>query len=99
MTTSYWKVSPSNVTTLMLTLIFFGASAYSQTNGLKANLRSSAAVLTPPIAGGTLPTAPTGGVVVTNQAWVCDACDYGFETLICLDAAAAKAEASLTRHG
>jgi hypothetical protein len=34
-----------------------------------------------------------------RHAWVCDACDYGFETLICLDAAAAKAETSLTRHG
>jgi hypothetical protein len=81
MTKSYWKASPSNVTTLMLTLIFSGASAYSQTNGLKADLRSSAAVLTPPIAGGTLPTAPAGGVVVTNQAWVCDA-SVGFAPVI-----------------
>jgi hypothetical protein len=33
-----------------------------------------------------------------RHAWVCDACDYGFETLICLDAATAKADAPLSRH-
>jgi hypothetical protein len=32
-----------------------------------------------------------------RHAWVCDACDYGFETLICLDAMA-KADAALTHH-
>ena len=75
------KPSPGSLTFLTLALMFPCASAYSQTNGIKADLRSSAAVVTPPVAGGILPTAPAGGVVLANQPWVCDA-EAGFAPVI-----------------
>ncbi len=81
MKTICWKPSPGSVAFLTLFLMFPCASAYSQTNGIKADLRSSSAVITPPIASGTLPTAPAGGVVVANQPWVCDA-SAGFAPVI-----------------
>ena len=81
MKTICWKPSPGSVDFLTLSLMFPCASAYSQTNGIKADLRSSSAVITPPIASGTLPTAPAGGVIVANQPWACDA-SLGFAPVI-----------------
>jgi len=75
------KSSPGSVAFLTLALMFPHASAYSQTNGIQADLRSSAAVTPSPIAGGVLPTAPAGGVIVDNQPWVCDA-SAGFAPVI-----------------
>jgi hypothetical protein len=75
------KPSPGSAVFLTLALMFSYASAFSQTNGIKADLRSSAAVVTPPVAGEVLPTAPAGGVVVANQPWVCDA-SAGFAPVI-----------------
>jgi len=59
--------------TMALATIFLISGSKAQTTGLKADLRSSSAVLTPPITGGVLPTALAGGVVVGTQTWVCDA--------------------------
>ena len=59
--------------TMALATIFLISGSKAQTTGLKADLRSSSAVLTPPVAGGVLPTALAGGVVVGTQTWVCDA--------------------------
>ena len=75
------RPSPGSAAFLTLALIFSLASASAQTNGIKADLRSSAAVVTSPVAGGVLPTAPAGGVVVAGQAWVCDAA-AGFAPVI-----------------
>ena len=68
------------VVILPLAVIFLYASANAQTSGVTADLRSSAAVLTPPIAG-VLPTAPAGGVVAGTQTWVCDA-SMGFAQVV-----------------
>jgi hypothetical protein len=73
MSTICRKFSPGSAAFLTLALMFPFASASSQTNGIKADLRSSAAVLTSPVAGGVLPTAPAGGVVVAGKPWLCDA--------------------------
>ncbi len=81
MKTICWKPSPGSVACLTLALTFPCSSAYSQTNGIKADLRSSSAVIKPPVAGGVLPTAPAGGVVVANQSWICDA-SAGFAPVI-----------------
>ncbi len=75
------KPFPGSALLLTLVLLFPLSSAFAQTNGLKADLRSSAAVITPPIAGGVLPTALAGGVVVASQPWVCDA-SAGFAPVI-----------------
>jgi hypothetical protein len=81
MSTICRKLSPGSAACLALALMFPFASASSQTNGIKADLRSSAAVVTPPIAGGVLPTAPAGGVVVADKTWLCDA-SVGFASVI-----------------
>jgi len=75
------KVSLGYVATLILALTFTHVSARSQTAGVRADLRSSATVLTTPIPGGVLPTAPAGGVVVADQTWVCDAA-VGFAPVV-----------------
>jgi hypothetical protein len=62
-------------------MLFIDASTNAQTSGVKADLRSSAAVVTPPIAGGVLPTAPAGAIVVGPQTWVCDAA-VGFAPVV-----------------
>jgi len=62
-----------NLVILVFAVLFSHASANAQNSGVNADLRSSAAVLTLPIAGGVLPTAPAGGVVVGSQTLVCDA--------------------------
>src|SRR5215469_12918161 len=59
--------------TMVLATIFLVPGSNGQTTGVPADLRSSSAVLTPPIAGGMLPTALAGGVVAGPQVWVCDA--------------------------
>ncbi len=61
------------VAVLPLAMMFLYASANAQSSGVKADLRSSAAVLTPPVAGGAPPTAPAGGIGIGAQVWVCDA--------------------------
>ena len=81
MKTICWRPSLGCAAFLTLALILSCASAYPQTNGIKADLRSSSAVITTPIAGGVLPTAPAGGVVAANQPWVCDA-SAGFAPVI-----------------
>ena len=59
---------------MLLALVgtFVCSNAKAQTSGLKADLRSSAEVLTNPV-GGVPPTAPAGAVSVGQQTWVCDA--------------------------
>jgi hypothetical protein len=61
--------------------MFISASATAQNSGLQADLRSSSAVVSTPIAGGVLPTAPAGAVVVGPQMWVCDA-SVGFAPVV-----------------
>jgi hypothetical protein len=75
------KFSPGSVAFLTFALMFPFASAFSQTNGIKADLRSSAAVVPSPVAGGVLPTAPAGGVVVADKPWLCDASE-GFAPVL-----------------
>src|SRR5215472_2089793 len=70
-----------NLVILAFAALFSHASANAQNSGVNADLRSSAAVLTLPIAGGVLPTAPAGGVVVGLQTWVCDA-SMGFAPVV-----------------
>ena len=66
---------------LALLSTFVCSNAKAQNPGLTADLRSSAAVLTTPVAGGVPPTAPAGGVIVGLQMWVCDASE-GFAPVI-----------------
>ena len=47
----------------------------------QGGLRSSSAVVSTPIAGGVLPTAPAGAVVVGPKTWACDA-SVGFAPVI-----------------
>jgi len=77
----YSKPCPGSAALGALVLLFPLTTAFAQTNGLKADLRSSAAVIAPPVAGGVLPTAPAGGVVVASHPWVCDAAE-GFAPVI-----------------
>jgi hypothetical protein len=72
------KFSTINVTILTLLLC---ASAGAQSSGVKADLRSSAAVLSTPIPDGVAPTAPAGAVVIGGQTWVCDA-SMGFAPVV-----------------
>lgn len=75
------KVSLGKVAIITAAITLIYASAHAQNSGLKANLRSSVAVNTTPIAGGVLPTAPTGGITVGPLTWVCDA-SAGFAPVI-----------------
>ena len=69
------------VTILTLAITFINASATAQNSGVKADLRSSAAVLAAPIEDGVLPTAPAGPVVIGAETWVCDA-SMGFAPVV-----------------
>ena len=73
------KIFLHNMAILLLTVLAICANA--QSSGLKADLRSSAAVVTTPISGGVLPTALAGGIIVAPQTWVCDA-SVGFAPVI-----------------
>jgi hypothetical protein len=76
-----WKDSIRNAAVSTLAVLVFSAGAQAQNSGVQAQLRSSASVLTTPISGGVLPTAPAGGVSVAGQTWVCDASE-GFAPVI-----------------
>jgi hypothetical protein len=75
------KFHTLNLVIFALALTFASAVAKSQNPGIKADLRSSAAFLTTPIAGAVLPTAPAGAIIVGPQTWVCDASN-GFAPVI-----------------
>jgi len=66
---------------LIFAMLFGLASSNAQSSGVNADLRSSSAVLTNPIAGAVLPTAPAGAVVAGPQTWVCDA-SMGFAPVV-----------------
>jgi hypothetical protein len=78
MTTFRLKLSIAQVTLLALTTSFTFTRANAQDSGLQADLRSSAAI---PTRNGVLPTAPAGGVIVSEQTWVCDAA-VGFAPVV-----------------
>jgi hypothetical protein len=60
------------------------AALGAQAAGLQAELRSSAAILSPPPPGMVAPTAPAGGIVIGPQAWTCDAWQ-GFAPVVAAD--------------
>src|SRR5580704_14938155 len=66
---------------LAVAIALTGSNTKAQSTGANAELRSSAAILTSGLVGGSAPTAPAGGVVVGIQGWACDA-SKGFEPII-----------------
>jgi hypothetical protein len=72
-----------NVAILAATVTFAGAAA-AQPAGLRAEMRSSAAILPSSVQGAVAPTAPAGGVVIGAQPWACDA-SQGFAPVVAVD--------------
>ncbi len=78
-----------SVRNAVIRVVFFstlawGGTAFAQSTGLSAELRSSAALIPSGTPGVVPPTAPAGAVVAGIQPWICDAA-RGFQPAVAIE--------------
>jgi hypothetical protein len=79
------NLSVRNTVILMVaSTLVWGTTAFAQSTGLSAELRSSAALIPSGTPGVVPPTAPAGAAVAGTQPWICDAAK-GFQPAVAME--------------